>query len=267
MPSESLAGRSKDAAGARARAGIRTFVQVLGAAAPDSDILRFEGVLASRVPSTPRRSIFNSVLYEHAGALAEAYDSIANAYHEGGVRAWTVWTSPGDDGLARFLEAKGHRLDGSPIAMSLDMGRLAAGPLTGFDWEETTDLAGVGLINDEAYGYTEPAFALALRSLRDPAVRLYLARASGEPVSCVMTCDEGGDCGVYCVATRAAARRHGFSHRLMSAALLEARRRGCVTASLQASTMGYSVYRSLGFEDVFTFGLWEWRREQVFNQP
>jgi GNAT superfamily N-acetyltransferase len=101
---------------------------------------------------------------------------------------------------------------------------------------------------------------VALRRIDDPAVHLYLARDSGEPVSTVMTIDVDGDCGVYCAATLKPARGRGLGSRLMSAVLLEARRRGCTTASLQASSMGYPIYRKLGFRDLGETALWELRR-------
>jgi hypothetical protein len=45
----------------------------------------------------------------------------------------------------------------------------------------------------------------------------------------------------------------------MTAALLDARERGCTTTSLQATKAGYPVYAGLGFRDLGPIDMWELR--------
>ena len=244
----------------RMHANLRALLELLGSSAPASRILRLPGVVGSCVPDTPDRSLLNVVTYERPVDLFAAHAQLDRDYRAAGVRAWSVWLMAGHDDVARFLEERGHKFDGGPMAMLLDLEELAALPLDALDWSQTADVAIFGRITDQAFGFPTPAFSAAMRRIDDPAVRLYLARDSGEPVSTVMTCDVEGDCGIYCVATLEAARGKGLSSRLMSAVLLEARRRGCATASLQASSMGYPIYRKLGFRDLGRMALWELRR-------
>lgn len=236
------------------------FVGVTGSSAPGSRLLRRDGFAASFAPCTPDRSIFNSVICDDPRAVMDAWPDLDRRYRAAGVRAWEVWQFPADDALTEFLERRGHRYDGSPAAMLLDLDRLISVPLEGLEWEETRDVRAVGTINDEAYGYEEPAFSVALQDLARPDVRLYLARDGGDPVACAMACDADADCSVFCVATRSGARGRGFAGRLMTAVLLEARGRGCRTATLQSSPMGERLYRRLGFEPAGRLGLWELRR-------
>lgn len=247
----------------RTLSSLLRFVEVTGTSAPGSRLLCRDGFAASFAPCTPDRSIFNSVICDDPRAVMDAWPDLDRRYRAAGVRAWEVWQIPADDALTAFLERRGHRHDGSPLAMLLDLDRLRPVALDGLDWEETRDVRVVGSINDEAYGYTEPAFAVALHDLAHPDVRLYVARHDGKPVACAMTCDTGTDCGIYCVATRIGMRGRGFAARLMTAVLLEARDRGCRTATLQSSPLGERLYLRLGFEPAGRLGLWELRRTSM----
>jgi predicted acetyltransferase len=56
--------------------------------------------------------------------------------------------------------------------------------------------------------------------------------------------------GIFAVATLAEARRRGIGTALTLVPLLEARRRGYRVSTLQATPMGFPVYRRLGFREV-----------------
>jgi GNAT superfamily N-acetyltransferase len=62
------------------------------------------------------------------------------------------------------------------------------------------------------------------------------------------------------VATDHRARGRGLATRLMTAALIEARERGCRTSSLQASPLGEPVYTALGYQTHFRYAMYERRR-------
>jgi len=87
-----------------------------------------------------------------------------------------------------------------------------------------------------------------------------------EPASCLATIDhepvagaKAPDCGIYWVATPEEYRGRGLSTRLLCAALMEARERGCATTSLQASQMGEPIYTKLGYQMPYRYYLYERR--------
>jgi len=90
----------------------------------------------------------------------------------------------------------------------------------------------------------------------DVDVRLYEAQEDGVPVAVVVAIDNPGadgkkDCGVYFGATDPKAAGNRFGRMLLTAALVDARARGCATASGQASIVGGPIWAKLGFETVF----------------
>jgi len=97
---------------------------------------------------------------------------------------------------------------------------------------------------------------------RPPAMplRLYQARMDGQPACVLGTVDDGGDCGIYLVATVKEHRGLGLARRLLHAALGEARERGLRTSSLQATKFGYPVYERLGYEPICLLEMWERRK-------
>jgi GNAT superfamily N-acetyltransferase len=90
-------------------------------------------------------------------------------------------------------------------------------------------------------------------------LRLYQARMGGEPASVLGAYDNDDDCEIYFVATLAEHRGKGLARRLLHRALLEARDRGRMVSSLQATKMGYPVYERLGYEPICTLQMWERR--------
>lgn len=65
----------------RAVLGVRWEVEAFGCAAPDSRLLRYEGLIAAVVPASPQRSVFNSVQYDDAAQLAARLDELAAGGH------------------------------------------------------------------------------------------------------------------------------------------------------------------------------------------
>lgn len=239
---------------------LKTFVALLGRAASTSSVLEYPGIVASLVPDTPERSIFNSVVYDQLDQLDKVYFDLDRHYVRAGVRAWTVWLMPGAEDAANVLSQHGHRFDGSPVAMARDLDTFNFDIPAHFDWAPTKNLGTVATLNEEAYGLRGSSFRAALRRVDDPDARFYIARVAGEPMSCVMLLEKNNNCGVYCVATLPSAQAQGLSSTLISIALNEARQRGCTSATVQAMPMGYSVFHKLGFQDLGKMALWELRR-------
>ncbi len=243
------------------RRGLATFVRMLARGSHDSALFERDGVLGAIVPACPDRSVINSAAYSDVRSLAAALSELAAAHDEAGVRAWTVWVPEEDGDAVALLEAAGHRLDATPMAMNLDLARLPEREADGLDWDDRASVQDVARINDLAYGFQEPTFGVALTNLpADPPLRLYQARVGGEPASVLGTLDDGDDCGVYMVATLKGHRGKGLARRLMHVALAEARERGLGTSTLQATGLGYPVYERLGYEPVCTLQMWERRK-------
>lgn len=243
----------------RAVAGLRDEVEAFGSGAPDSRLIRRDGLLASLTPAAPQRSLFNSVFYEDAGGLAAEVAALGEEYDLHGVRAWTVWVPDEDRETARLLERRGHLLDAAPRAMALDLARLAAERPSPEGVEPGQCGPAVAAeLNDRAYGYGPDAFRAALAA--ETAIRWHGAYAGDEPVGCVGTIEAGDDCCVTGVATPPEHQGRGIAGWLLQRALAEARRTGMRTASLQATRSGAPLYERLGFADFGFVEMWELRR-------
>jgi len=240
---------------------LAAFVRMMGRASEGAALFERDDVLGAIVPACPDRSVVNSVTYRDAGSLEAALEELAAAHEEAGVSAWTVWVPEYDRDAAALLEAAGHQLDATPMAMVHDLAGLPDPDAQGLDWDDRAAPADVTRINDLAYGFERPYFGAAMTSLpADLPLRLYEARVDGEPASVLATLDEGDDCGIYLVATLKEHRGEGLSRRLLHVALAEARQRGLRTSSLQATKLGYPVYERLGYEAICTLQMWERRK-------
>ncbi len=231
-----------------------TYVQGLG------EQVRRPGLAAFVCPTMAHRSVFNSVVYRDAGALAAALPELAATYEAAGVRAWTVWTPERDEPAREALSAAGHSLDASPRAMAAPLGEIDAGEgAAGLDWELANGVEEMCAILGTAFGWEPDRAARVLDGLERNA-HIYIARADGRAVACVVTWDVAGDAGVYYVGTLPEARGRGLATGLMRQAMLDARERGATTTSLQATRMGAPVYSRLGYRDLGAIEMWERRR-------
>lgn len=245
----------------RERAFLVEETRFWGQASDRAEIATLPGVVASVVPLTPDRSLFNCVVPHDAVALHHAYASLRELYAAAGVRAFTVWVGPDDPASARLLEERGHTLDSRPTAMAAPIAELTLPDPGDLEWEETRDIALVASLNDRAFGFPPPAFTEALaRWPSDEGWRAFVARLDGKEMASVMTYDgPGGDCGVTGVASLPEARGKGLALRLLGRALASAKARGATTTTLQASPLGRPLYAQLGYRDLGERGMWEHR--------
>ena len=239
------------------RANMRAFYRLLGANSPGGSLVVEPGFVAAIVPACPGQSVVNAVVYEDPQTLRARHAELVEAYAQAGVSVWRVWVPEDDRATAAYLEEAGHRMAGSARAMALDLAALGGEP-SAVRGERGKDAAVLAALNEEALGLSAGELgavtpALAARS------EFYVAREDGDPAACAVALDEGGDCGIYCVATRPASRRHGLATGLVRQALLEARSRGCTSSSLQSSAVGFSVYQQIGYRDCGALEIWEYR--------
>lgn len=235
------------------------FDELIVRASEGARLVRRSGLIATVCPAAPDRSIFNGVSYGDPRALAEAVDELAETYEKAGVSAWTVWVPESDRESVRLLQAAGHKLDGEPRAMGMELSDLAEPDVGELDWTAQGTFAELSLLNDLAYDYPPGDFARGLGRFPSDEAHLYFARLEGRPVSTLFTLDRDGDCGIYFVATAPTAQRQGLAQRLLHRALAEARERGCTTTTLQATRAGRPVYERLGYRDLGGLEMWERR--------
>jgi GNAT superfamily N-acetyltransferase len=90
--------------------------------------------------------------------------------------------------------------------------------------------------------------------------RTYLAILDGEPAATSQLCTSAGVAGIHNVTCLPKARGHGVGTAVVLALLLAARELGYCVGILQASSMGYDVYRRLGFQDLGKLSLYLWEQ-------
>lgn len=214
-------------------------------------------VLAGVTPSAVDRSFPNAVLYENPDDVLDVHDELVALYAEAGVRAWTVWVEPGDDELARALEARGHTFDGKPMKMAAPIGEVDLAAPAPEGLEPVTDWMIVGELNEAAYEMA--GFAAAFGAFRGDDTCGWLARIDGRPAATASVLEHDGDAYVGFVATHPDFRGRGLCRGLLAHALREAAAAGCTTTSLEGSPMGEPIYARMGYRSLGRFGLWERR--------
>ena len=98
--------------------------------------------------------------------------------------------------------------------------------------------------------------AFATIGLDSPYWHLYLAYLDGAPVAASSMYLGANVAGIYNVATLPKARGKGAGSAVTYAPLTVAHHAGYHLGTLQASRLGYGVYRRLGFEEVCPFHLY-----------
>ena len=90
--------------------------------------------------------------------------------------------------------------------------------------------------------------------------RSYLALLDGKPVATSQLFTSAGVAGIYNVTCLPEARRGGIGTAVVLAPLLAAREMGYRVSILQASSLGYNVYRRIGFQDFGKLSLYLWEQ-------
>lgn len=158
-----------------------------------------------------------------------------------------------------LLTARGwtQRRDPTP-GMALAIPAAIPAPPAGLVIEPVRTPAELRVYREAAFrGFGHPVAAapifLGERLLAAPQVRMYAGRLGDQVVATSMLVATNRVAGVYWVATLEEARGRGLGAALTWAAVAGGRDLGCSVASLQASKLGFPVYRRMGFEHVLDY--------------
>lgn len=181
-------------------------------------------------------------------------------------RGFALWGRVGVDEDRDLIEAAEHagmqaaygmpemvldrRVDEPPLANGIDLRRVA----------DTTDAAEYWQVAAASYasiGFPPEIFAFYERhdGLTADNAAAFLARVDGRPAGIAMTIVSHGVAGIYWVGVAEAARGRGLGWAVTAAAVNAGFDIGAEIASLQASPMGESLYRKMGFETLFDYKL------------
>jgi GNAT superfamily N-acetyltransferase len=220
------------------------------------------------------RNVVLGARFTEATANARIREIVAR-YREART-SFVWWVSPFDEpgDLGARLSAAGLTLEGTAPAMAADLLEVPleeppppdleivpvidAGTLDEFlrviaaDWLEWTD------------GETTPVQQRTLDAWRtqippklagEPVPLRWIGRLDGTVVATSRISIGAGVAGLYAISTLPLHRGKGYGRAMTIAALRAARRLDYRIGVLQASDLGYSVYRRLGFRDLFSYAV------------
>jgi ribosomal protein S18 acetylase RimI-like enzyme len=179
------------------------------------------------------------------------------------------WLGPGTkpDDLGSTLERRGLEPAGEVPGMALDLHSMDSRlrEIAGFRVEKVGNetqqalWARVAAIGTEFPDNAVDAMEKVEPTLCDSAYRAqqrYIGYLDDKPVASAALVLDSGVAGVYAIATIPESRQRGIGRYMTMLPLLEARRLGYHVAILQASSMGYPIYKKLGFNDVCSYRLY-----------
>ncbi|MGZ7050233.1 MAG: GNAT family N-acetyltransferase [Methanobacterium sp.] len=94
---------------------------------------------------------------------------------------------------------------------------------------------------------------------QNPNFQYYLGFFNGKAVSSAVLYKGGGAAGLFYIGTVPEYRRKGISKAMTCYLLNEAKNEGYTISTLQASEMGYPLYKKIGFEKYYTTDIYRWK--------
>lgn len=212
-------------------------------------------------------ALFNGVIsakMEYAD-VKTTIDSLQSRIDERGAPAlWWLGPQSTPENLGALLEQHGLQSAGETPGMAANLAVVNSAPRTIENFmikkvrnaEMQTLWARIAAVGT---GFSDTATNELVQleaTLTDPqykAQRRYIGFLAGAPVATSAMVLDSGVAGIYAVATIPKARRKGIGEIMTVMPLLEAKQMGYRVGILQASSMGYPIYKRIGFEDVCKF--------------
>jgi GNAT superfamily N-acetyltransferase len=180
---------------------------------------------------------------------------------EGAPALWWIGPQSQPDHLGTLLERYGLQPAGEVPGMAIDLELLENKPEMPanfvFQKVNTTEMQALwARIAAVGTGFPDVAVEAMEQlevTMTDPQYKAqyrYIGFLNGIPVATSALVLNSGVAGIYAVATIPEARRKGFGKIMTVMPLLEARQIGYRVGILQASSMGYPIYKKIGFLDV-----------------
>ncbi|MEJ2759119.1 MAG: hypothetical protein P8046_11615 [Anaerolineales bacterium] len=183
------------------------------------------------------------------------------------------WISPNSQPkqLGKLLLAHGLKFSGETPAMAVELREVAGGHKTPENFtllkvEDRKMQAQWGRTAAFGFGFSEreaAAMAALEEAMDDETIQSqprYLGYLDDQPVATSALVYSSGLAGIYAVTTLSEARGKGIGRWMTVYPLLQARQRGYRIGILQASAMGYPIYRKIGFKELFKY-------QQYFQMP
>lgn len=229
--------------------------------------------LLTGVPDAFLNVVFRTDLPpDHSG---EIVDEALDLFRSRRVARLSWWVKTAGTDVGRHLAGRGLRFDPGGTAMAADLrsdddGRMPAGleivlvqdQAVLRDWIDVMRI-GFGLPDSSVQRLFELFAAVALA----PPMHTYLATLEGRPVATSQLFVGAGVAGIYNVTCLPDARGRGIGGAVTRAPLREARRQGCGLGILQASDLGYPVYRRLGFRDYGRLNVYQLHSDDPGSAP
>jgi ribosomal protein S18 acetylase RimI-like enzyme len=238
--------------------GFARLQALLGHHSMQGAVFEGSGYVASVVPAAPESPTLNAIVALDPEQSAAALPELAARWRAARIRRWGVWIDPAAKDVVRTLQRSGLSMTASAPGMGAVIDELPLPVHNGA--VPRMDLPTVGHVNDLAYGNVDQRLERTLAPLPRGVLLGYGASLDGMPASVALALHTGEDCGFSFVATAPGARRRGLATLVMRGALIDARKQGLTTTTLQATDAGERLYRTLGFTRLCDMQLWERRQ-------
>jgi GNAT superfamily N-acetyltransferase len=151
----------------------------------------------------------------------------------------------------------GGRPEETPLPTGVELRRVSSAT----DAEEYWQVAAASYAS---IGFPPEIFAFyeSHEGFRADNVVAFLAHLDDRPAGIAMTIVSHGVAGIYWVGCTEEARGQGLGRTMTATAVNAGFDLGAETASLQASPMGESLYRQMGFETIFNYRLLLWAQKE-----
>ncbi|HTP09439.1 MAG TPA: GNAT family N-acetyltransferase [Anaerolineae bacterium] len=214
--------------------------------------------------------LFNGVFFARLSPadVQPTFADLQSRIAERGAPAlWWIGPQSKPDNIGSLLEQLGAQQAGEVPGMAIDLAEMddRLEMLAGFTIEKAVGaerqalwarVAGAGTGFPDAASEALAQLESRLSDAQYAAQRRYIGYLNGTPVATSTLVLESGVAGIYAVATIPEARRKGIGRIMTVVPLLEAKQMGYRVGILQASSMGYPIYKKIGFKDVCMYWLY-----------